>query len=249
MDPRIDGLSGDQQRALQQIRDLTNGGDDDVALSVLQSVGWDVQRAADVIFSAGPIPASPSPSPSPSTSASTSYPPPSTSASRAGNSDNSDRGNIETFELDDSEQDLACPPAPAPLAPRRPLPRPREHPALRPRRPQDPRPAALAVQPVYEFLAAGGKMDTGYEGRKGLKTEPEQGRGRVGARVGGGDGGDFDQPVYETSDLWEWGEYYYSGGGRGRGGPVHPDVAHEQRRGAECFVRRSARCQVNQFKE
>ncbi|KAF9491074.1 hypothetical protein BDN71DRAFT_1453488 [Pleurotus eryngii] len=92
-----DNLSDNQQRALRQIRDLTNGGDDDVALSVLQSVAWDVQRAADVIFSGGPIPASPEPS----TSASSSYPPPSTSASRAGDVD---RRPVETFELDDSEQ-------------------------------------------------------------------------------------------------------------------------------------------------
>ncbi|KAF7419330.1 hypothetical protein PC9H_001917 [Pleurotus ostreatus] len=98
MHPRIDSLSDEQQRALQQIRDLTNGGDDDVALSVLHSVAWDVQRAADVIFSGGPIPTSPS------TSASTSYPPSSTSASRAGDADSSSGRNMETFELDDSEQ-------------------------------------------------------------------------------------------------------------------------------------------------
>ncbi|KAI0777964.1 hypothetical protein BC629DRAFT_1524371 [Irpex lacteus] len=45
-----DALSPSQQEALSQLQALTNGGDADVAMSVLDSVGWDVQRAADVIF-------------------------------------------------------------------------------------------------------------------------------------------------------------------------------------------------------
>jgi hypothetical protein len=36
-------LDARQSQALAQLRDLTNGGDDDVAISVLDSVGWDVQ--------------------------------------------------------------------------------------------------------------------------------------------------------------------------------------------------------------
>jgi FAS-associated factor 2 len=36
-------LDARQRHALAQLQDLTNGGDDDVAISVLDSVGWDVQ--------------------------------------------------------------------------------------------------------------------------------------------------------------------------------------------------------------
>lgn len=36
-------LTPRQHQALQQLRDLTNGADDDVAASVLRSVDWDVQ--------------------------------------------------------------------------------------------------------------------------------------------------------------------------------------------------------------
>lgn len=38
-----DALSPSQQEALSQLQALTNGGDADVAMSVLDSVGWDVQ--------------------------------------------------------------------------------------------------------------------------------------------------------------------------------------------------------------
>ncbi|KAF9465844.1 hypothetical protein BDZ94DRAFT_1213664 [Collybia nuda] len=43
-------LNAQQRQALTQLRDLTNGGDDEVAINVLESVGWDVHRAADLIF-------------------------------------------------------------------------------------------------------------------------------------------------------------------------------------------------------
>jgi FAS-associated factor 2 len=39
----MDTLSTTQLQALSQLRDLTNGGDDDVAIGVLSSVDWDVQ--------------------------------------------------------------------------------------------------------------------------------------------------------------------------------------------------------------
>ncbi|KAJ6527925.1 hypothetical protein B0H10DRAFT_1974198, partial [Mycena sp. CBHHK59/15] len=52
-------LSTTQQAALAQLRDLTNGGEDDVAVSVLESVDWDVQRAADLIFGSGVPPPRP----------------------------------------------------------------------------------------------------------------------------------------------------------------------------------------------
>ncbi len=39
----MDGLTSSQLQALNQLRDLTNGGDDDVAIGVLSSVEWDVR--------------------------------------------------------------------------------------------------------------------------------------------------------------------------------------------------------------
>ncbi|RDB26785.1 UBX domain-containing protein 3 [Hypsizygus marmoreus] len=47
-----------QQQALAQFQSLTNASDNDVAISVLDSVGWDVQRAVDLVFesSSGPPP-------------------------------------------------------------------------------------------------------------------------------------------------------------------------------------------------
>jgi len=39
----MENLTLNQRRALAQLQDLTNGGDDDVAVSVLGSVQWDVQ--------------------------------------------------------------------------------------------------------------------------------------------------------------------------------------------------------------
>lgn len=38
-----DALSPTQRQALDQLQALTNGGDVDVAISMLESVGWDVQ--------------------------------------------------------------------------------------------------------------------------------------------------------------------------------------------------------------
>ncbi|KAJ7198781.1 hypothetical protein GGX14DRAFT_468850 [Mycena pura] len=58
-------LSPTQQAAVAQLRDLTNGGDDDVAISVLESVDWDVQRAAELIFGTGSLPPPPPPPPIP----------------------------------------------------------------------------------------------------------------------------------------------------------------------------------------
>ncbi|KJA21729.1 hypothetical protein HYPSUDRAFT_41573 [Hypholoma sublateritium FD-334 SS-4] len=54
-------LSPRQHQALQQLRDLTNGADDDVAAGVLRSVDWDVQRAAELIFGSGAPPPPPTP--------------------------------------------------------------------------------------------------------------------------------------------------------------------------------------------
>ena len=39
----MDSLNDDQRYAVSQLRELTNGGDDDAAISILNSVGWDVQ--------------------------------------------------------------------------------------------------------------------------------------------------------------------------------------------------------------
>lgn len=39
----MDSLNDDQRYALSQLRELTNGGDDEAAIIVLESVGWDVQ--------------------------------------------------------------------------------------------------------------------------------------------------------------------------------------------------------------
>ncbi|KAF7377744.1 UBX domain-containing protein [Mycena sanguinolenta] len=72
-------LSESQQAAVAQLRDLTNGGEDDVAIGILESVDWDVQRAAELVFGAGAPPPRPAPPPPP-------LPP------------------IEQFDIDDSEQ-------------------------------------------------------------------------------------------------------------------------------------------------
>ncbi|KDR79095.1 hypothetical protein GALMADRAFT_242958 [Galerina marginata CBS 339.88] len=52
----MDSLDDEQRRALGQLREITNGADDEVAVSVLDSVGWDVQRAAELIFGTSAIP-------------------------------------------------------------------------------------------------------------------------------------------------------------------------------------------------
>lgn len=39
----MDGLNDDQRYALSQLRELTNGGDDEAAVHILESVSWDVQ--------------------------------------------------------------------------------------------------------------------------------------------------------------------------------------------------------------
>ncbi|KAL6302921.1 hypothetical protein BKA93DRAFT_818229 [Sparassis latifolia] len=76
----IESLSVTQKEALSQLQALMDGGDQDVAIGVLQSAGWDVQRAAEIIFDHG-TPAS----------APVSRPP------------------VEEFEIDDSEQGLLIP--------------------------------------------------------------------------------------------------------------------------------------------
>ncbi|KAI0338357.1 hypothetical protein BDW22DRAFT_1348495 [Trametopsis cervina] len=97
-----DALSPSQQEALDQLQALTNGGDVEVAIGVLDSAGWDVQvqgcacgefalpmRAAELIFDHDPSsPLSFSQAPAPS----------STAAPRAS------AGPVESFDVDDSEQ-------------------------------------------------------------------------------------------------------------------------------------------------
>ncbi|KAI0367261.1 hypothetical protein BV20DRAFT_1024608 [Pilatotrama ljubarskyi] len=74
----VDSLTPVQKAAFDQLQALTNGGDPEVAIGVLSSVDWDVQRAAEVIFDgASPAPAPPREAP-----------------------------RIEEFEVDDSEQGL-----------------------------------------------------------------------------------------------------------------------------------------------
>ncbi|TCD63156.1 hypothetical protein EIP91_005884 [Steccherinum ochraceum] len=79
----LDTLSPSQRQALSQLQAVTNGGDTEVAIGVLDSVGWDVQRAADVIFDSNPS----APLPVPRTSTDTTP------------------SNMERFEVDDTEQD------------------------------------------------------------------------------------------------------------------------------------------------
>jgi hypothetical protein len=48
----MENLTVDQRQALNQLRTLANGADDEVAMGVLESVDWDVQvtlLASDVI--------------------------------------------------------------------------------------------------------------------------------------------------------------------------------------------------------
>ncbi|THU84302.1 hypothetical protein K435DRAFT_870418 [Dendrothele bispora CBS 962.96] len=82
-------LTPSQNEALNQLRDLTNGGDDEVTIGVLESVEWDVQRAAEMIFG------------------SNINVPPRSSSTPTRNTDLHDLNhlnNFETFEVDDSAQ-------------------------------------------------------------------------------------------------------------------------------------------------
>ena len=45
----VDTLSPSQRRSLDQLQVLTDGGDPEVAISVLDSVGWDVQVSYSVV--------------------------------------------------------------------------------------------------------------------------------------------------------------------------------------------------------
>ncbi|KAG6908452.1 hypothetical protein DXG01_004535 [Tephrocybe rancida] len=47
-------LSSVQRSALEQLQTVVHGADEDVAITVLDSVGWDVQRAVDLIFDSSP---------------------------------------------------------------------------------------------------------------------------------------------------------------------------------------------------
>ncbi|KAH9925980.1 uncharacterized protein B0H18DRAFT_1007240 [Fomitopsis serialis] len=76
----VDALSATQKEALAQLQAIMDGGDADVAIGVLESVDWDVQRAANLIFENGIPPTKPR-SPSPVS-------------------------HIEEFDIDDSSQGL-----------------------------------------------------------------------------------------------------------------------------------------------
>jgi len=52
--PTMSQLDARQRTALQQFQDLTGASDDDVAIGVLETTSWDVQRAVDLVFDAGP---------------------------------------------------------------------------------------------------------------------------------------------------------------------------------------------------
>ena len=54
----LDALSPSQTQAFNQLQTLTNGGDPDVAVSVLDSVNWDVQVRLYVSFCPRPQPSS-----------------------------------------------------------------------------------------------------------------------------------------------------------------------------------------------
>lgn len=97
----MSNLTDSQQHALNQLRELTNGGSDDVSISVLESAGWNVEvltystfsvlsytqqlskRAAELIFGGG----TGTPQPSSQQPASTSHKSP-----------------MESFQVDDSAQ-------------------------------------------------------------------------------------------------------------------------------------------------
>ncbi|KAJ7600947.1 hypothetical protein C8J56DRAFT_911677 [Mycena floridula] len=56
----MDSLTSDQKTAVIQLKELlTDGGDDDVAISVLSTVDWDVERAAEMIFGSSSVPEPP----------------------------------------------------------------------------------------------------------------------------------------------------------------------------------------------
>ncbi|KAF9653561.1 hypothetical protein BDM02DRAFT_3125535 [Thelephora ganbajun] len=75
----VSSLTPSQAAALEQLQAITNGGDPDVAIGVLASVDWDVQRATEMIFDGH------------------SQPTPHRKKTST---------QIETFEMDDSEQGL-----------------------------------------------------------------------------------------------------------------------------------------------
>ncbi|KAF5354105.1 hypothetical protein D9756_007270 [Leucocoprinus leucothites] len=80
----MSNLSDSQRRALDQLRELTNGANDEVSIGVLESVEWDVERAAEAIFGGGA-----------STSNRPPTPPPPPQQKRP----------MEVFQVDDSAQD------------------------------------------------------------------------------------------------------------------------------------------------
>ncbi|KAF9073974.1 hypothetical protein BDP27DRAFT_1444571 [Rhodocollybia butyracea] len=90
----LSSLTTSQTHALTQLRDLTNGGDDEVAISVLSSVDWDVERAAEMIFDGGQTQTQTAPVPGPV--------PVTTQGEPYGQ-------RYEDFDVDDSEQGLLRP--------------------------------------------------------------------------------------------------------------------------------------------
>lgn len=85
-----DALSPGQKEAVAQLQALTDGGDAEVAIGVLESVQWDIERAANLMFEANPsapLSFSRNPEASPSHVSSPSSPAP-----------------LESFDIDDSEQ-------------------------------------------------------------------------------------------------------------------------------------------------
>ncbi|KAJ3829288.1 hypothetical protein EV361DRAFT_865894 [Lentinula raphanica] len=95
----ISSLTPSQASALSQLRDLTNGGDDEVAMDVLSSVDWDIQRAAEIIFDGQAGGSSSSRAGSSRT----------TSTTTRGNLEDSYGRRYEEFNVDDSEQGLLRP--------------------------------------------------------------------------------------------------------------------------------------------
>ncbi|KAL0958889.1 hypothetical protein HGRIS_014208 [Hohenbuehelia grisea] len=88
----MEALTDTQREALAQIRDLTNGADDQVSIDVLSSVGWDVQSAAELLF--GQTTSSPTRADEPD--------PPRASTSSATTEPLLSR--MERFEVDDTQQ-------------------------------------------------------------------------------------------------------------------------------------------------
>ncbi|KAF8625700.1 hypothetical protein AX15_005268 [Amanita polypyramis BW_CC] len=86
----MDALNDDQRYALSQLCELTNGGDDEASINILESVGWDVQQAANLIFGGA----------APGLTTANSFTSPTLTNPRT---------QLESFEVDDSSQGLLEP--------------------------------------------------------------------------------------------------------------------------------------------